>query len=305
MTPNRGTFAAHSVSRTIISSGERVEDGSGVIPARFFPDDCSWSELLVPEPVQPKPVSCSPAPHRGNDRGGLDTAVSTRCSSGLSSHNAQWSSMSRRNWQVLLPQERAYVSDAVPLRQAQFADARACARNALADLTGHDHADTVIGKGERGMPLFPHGIIGSLTHTTGFRAAVVTRTDTLKSVGLDAEVAKPLPDGVSNVVLTARDMQQITALQQHVHQHETDPQLFSAEDILETVVFSAKEALYKSWFPLSRVFLDFAQADIEVHHDGALTAFVHHDVDCGTIPRTIPGRWVVDSGYVVTSTWIT
>ncbi|MDO4914100.1 4'-phosphopantetheinyl transferase [Corynebacterium sp.] len=225
------------------------------------------------------------------------------------SRNAQWPSVSRRNWDALHPQERAYVSDAVPLRRAQFADARACARNAVTDLTGHDHADTVIGKGERGMPLFPRGVVGSLTHTTGFRAAVVARTDTLKSVGVDAEVAKPLPDGVPDAVLTPRDLQHIAVVQQHgrqhVQRHGRDPEFSSSENILETVVFSAKEALYKSWFPLALVFLDFAQADIELHHDGTLTAFVHHDVGYGAMPRTIPGRWMVDSGYVVTSTWIT
>lgn len=249
-----------------------------MISTGFFPDGCAWSELRVPEPTQP-------------------------------SRNADWPSVSRRNWDALHPQERAYVSDAVLLRRAQFADARACARNALTDLTGHDHADTVIGKGERGIPLFPRGTVGSLTHTTGFRAAVVARTDTLKSVGVDAEVAKPLPEGVSDAVLTARDMQHIDALQQHgqqhVRHHEGDLQLFPAEKILETVVFSAKEALYKSWFPLARVFLDFSQADIELHHDGTLTAFVQHDVACGAVPLTIPGRWMVGSGYVVTSTWVT
>ena len=249
-----------------------------MISTGFFPDGCAWSELRVPEPTQP-------------------------------SRNADWPSVSRRNWDALHPQERAYVSDAVLLRRAQFADARACARNALTDLTGHDHADTVIGKGERGMPLFPRGVGGSLTHTTGFRAAVVARTDTLKSVGVDAEVAKPLLDGVSDAVLTPRDLQHIDALHQHgqhhVRHHEGDLQLFPAEKILETVVFSAKEALYKSWFPLARVFLDFSQADIELHRDGTLTAFVHHDVASGVVPRTIPGRWMVGSGYVVTSTWIT
>ena len=249
-----------------------------MIPTGFFPDGCAWSELRVPDPTQ-------------------------------SSHNAQWPSVSRRSWDALHPQERAYVSDAVPLRRVQFADARACARNALTDLTGHGHADTVIGKGERGMPLFPRGTVGSLTHTTGFRAAVVARTDTLKSVGVDSEVAKPLPDGVSDAVLTPRDLQHIAAVQrhgqQHVQHHERDPKFSSAENILGTVVFSAKEALYKSWFPLARVFLDFGEADIELHHDGTLTAFVHHDVASGVVPRRIPGRWMVGSGYVVTSTWIT
>ncbi|WP_296105445.1 4'-phosphopantetheinyl transferase superfamily protein [uncultured Corynebacterium sp.] len=278
MTHDRDIVTGHSLRGETNYSDDSVEEDSRVIPHGFFPDGCAWADLCVHEPAQP-------------------------------SRNVQWPLISSRNWQALLPQERAYVSDAVPLRRAQFADARACARNALLTLTGHDYADTVIGKGERGMPLFPHGIVGSLTHTTGFRAAVVARTDTLKSVGVDAEVAKPLPDGVSDVVLIPRDRQRIAAVRHHGVQHvqhpPRDPQFSPAEKILETVVFSAKEALYKSWFPLARVFLDFAQADIELYHDGTLTAFVHHDAACGTVPRAIPGRWVVSSGYVVTSTWIT
>ena len=194
---------------------------------------------------------------------------------------------------------------AVAVRRAQFADTRACARKALSELTGCDHSSTGIVRGERGVPVFPEGVVGSLTHTTDFRAAVVADGTLFASVGLDVEVAQPLPSGVGEVVLTARDRDQVGVV---MGRCGTGSGLSCSDSdvnaLVGTVIFSAKESVYKSWFPVVGVFLDFSQAVIELRCDGSFVA--HIDSDVGVVPRlpTIEGRWAIVAGYVVTGTWV-
>ena len=101
----------------------------------------------------------------------------------------------------LHPLEQALVTHSVDKRKAEFGDARWCAHQALEAL-GRDSSKPIL-RGERGMPLWPSSVSGSLTHTDGFRAAVAAPRLLVHSMGLDAEPAEPLPDGVLGSI--ARD----------------------------------------------------------------------------------------------------
>ena len=50
--------------------------------------------------------------------------------------------------------------------------------------------------GAKREPLWPAGVVGSITHCDGYRAAAVARATDLATVGIDAEPHEPLPDGV-------------------------------------------------------------------------------------------------------------
>lgn len=93
------------------------------------------------------------------------------------------------NYQDLHPEERVVVSRAVDSRKGEFGDARWCAHQALKEL-GADSMQAVL-KGERGMPLWPEGYTGSLTHTDGLRMAVAAPTDSIRSMGIDASPRAP------------------------------------------------------------------------------------------------------------------
>ena len=71
---------------------------------------------------------------------------------------------------VLFPQEASALATAVEKRRREFATGRACARRALDDL---GIAPSAILPGERGAPQWPPGIVGSITHCAGYRAAAV------------------------------------------------------------------------------------------------------------------------------------
>lgn len=187
------------------------------------------------------------------------------------------------NYDGLDPLERTLVSQAVDVRKAEFGDARWCAHQALSELG----ATGPVLRGERGMPLFPDGFVGSITHTQGFRAAVAAPYSSVRSIGIDAEPADALPDGVVDAIARASEVPQMSKL---VAAGVTCP---------DRLLFCAKEATYKAWFPMTQRWLDFDQAEISLRADGTLISYI---LARPTPVPFIEGRWVIRDGYVIVST---
>ncbi|MFF6994717.1 4'-phosphopantetheinyl transferase [Streptomyces sp. NPDC008313] len=150
----------------------------------------------------------------------------------------------------LYPEEEALMARAVDKRRREFTAVRSCARRAMEKLGVP--AQPVL-PGERGAPRWPEGLGGSMTHCEGYCAAALVRLTDLASVGIDAEPHAPLPEGVlASVALPteADRLRRLAAGRPAVH--------------WDRLLFSAKEAVYKAWFPLTGKWLDFAEADIDV-----------------------------------------
>lgn len=191
------------------------------------------------------------------------------------------------NYDELHPLEKRLVSHSVDIRRAEFGDARWCAHRALRDI-GFDSPAPIL-KGERGMPLWPEGTTGSLTHTEGFRAAVVAPTHSIRSLGIDAEPAEPLPDQVLGSIARPGELAQIESLR--------EKGLVCADRLL----FCAKEATYKAWFPMTQRWLDFDEAEIDLRDDGT---FISYLLVRPTPVPFINGRWKVRDGYVIAATYV-
>jgi 4'-phosphopantetheinyl transferase EntD len=147
----------------------------------------------------------------------------------------------------LLPEEAKLVAKAVKKRRREFATGRACARRALRMLGWPDVAVLV---GQAREPVWPSGIVGSITHSVGYCAATVARAVELKSIGIDVEVNSPLPDGVEDLVCTQAELD---------HAARLPGQNWS------TVIFSAKESLYKAWYPITRKWLGHLDAELTLN----------------------------------------
>ncbi len=157
-------------------------------------------------------------------------------------------------------------------RQREHATVRACARSALAQL---GQRPTPILNDADGVPIWPAGVVGSLTHCRGYRAALVALGTDVVSVGVDAEPHEPLSPEVDGVVLRRDDMFDLPA-GWHAGR----------------IAFCAKEAAYKAWFPGTRQWLEFTDVVTHVRADGTFTA------RAGGLPP-LRGRWAVRRGYVV------
>ena len=69
----------------------------------------------------------------------------------------------------------------------------------------------------------------------------------------------------------------------------------------DRLLFSAKEAVYKAWFPLTRRWLDFEEADVTIDPDGRFTARVlaaDPSADGHDLSR-LTGRWLARDGLVL------
>ncbi|HVT67619.1 MAG TPA: 4'-phosphopantetheinyl transferase superfamily protein [Trebonia sp.] len=190
---------------------------------------------------------------------------------------------------ALFPEEEALVARAGEKRQRQFAAGRGCARQALAAL-GVPPAPLLRGGG--GAPRWPDGVVGSITHCAGYAAAAVARADSLRGVGVDAEPDLPLPALVFGAVTLPCERDMLAALA------AADPGVS-----WDRLLFSAKKAVYKAWFPLTRQWLGFPDARIAVHAGGMFSAVlrVPWPPEGGPPPAAFGGRWLARDGLIVTA----
>ncbi|GAB2706933.1 4'-phosphopantetheinyl transferase family protein [Kitasatospora kifunensis] len=189
----------------------------------------------------------------------------------------------------LFPAEEALISTSVATRQHEFRAVRLCARQALTKL-GVPVAPIL--PGLRGAPGWPTGIVGSMTHCRGYRAAALAHATQLLSIGIDAEPAEPLPEGVLEAIARPEELTRLRAL---TAQRPDVP--------WDRLLFSAKESVYKAWFPLAQVFLDFSEASLTFDTEGGFTAevLVPAPLVQGRRLTGFTGRWLVAQGLALTA----
>jgi 4'-phosphopantetheinyl transferase EntD len=183
----------------------------------------------------------------------------------------------------VVPQEQALVSRAVAKRRTEFTTTRALARQALARL---GQPAVAILRGERGAPLWPAGVVGSMTHCAGYRCAAVARDRDVRSLGIDAEPNEPLPDGVLETVGRSDERESLAVLA-----------LAAPGVAWDRLLFSAKESVYKAWFPMTGRWLDFIEATVTIDPDGVFRA----DLLVAAPVAGFTGRWLVRGGIVLTA----
>jgi len=149
----------------------------------------------------------------------------------------------------LYPEEQAVVSRAVEERRREFATVRTLARSCLARL-GEPPAPLL--PDAHRAPVWPAGFVGSMTHCDGYRAAAVACAADLASVGIDAEPHEALPDGLLDFVSIPAERGPLAEL------------AMRRPDVAwDRLLFSAKESVFKAWFPLTRRWLDFTECAVE------------------------------------------
>lgn len=191
---------------------------------------------------------------------------------------------------ALFPEERAALAQAVEARRREFTTTRACARAALAKL---GVAPVPIARGPNGVPQWPPGVVGSLTHCAGYRAAAVAWAADIITIGLDAEPDQSLPEGVLGAVSSADERAHLTILASGGPGPSWD-----------CLLFSAKESVYKAWYPLTRRWLGFEEAEVTISpSDGSFTArlLVPGPVLDGEDLTAFSGRWLARNGLILTA----
>jgi 4'-phosphopantetheinyl transferase EntD len=196
---------------------------------------------------------------------------------------------------VLFPQEEAVLSRAVDKRRREFRTVRHCARQALRKL---GLPPVAVLPGEHREPLWPPGVVGSMTHCSGYRAAALACSRDMLTIGIDAEPHQPLPPDVLGVIALAEEKARIS-------------ELTTAHGALhwDRILFCAKETVYKAWFPLMQRWLGFHDANLTITPnpmnptDGVFSAhlLVSGPPIAGQALTEFIGRWLVCEHLVITA----
>ncbi|MEP7050771.1 MAG: 4'-phosphopantetheinyl transferase superfamily protein [Pseudomonadota bacterium] len=154
----------------------------------------------------------------------------------------------------------ASLARAVPKRRIEYAAGRFCAQQALRACSPED-ASSVIGIGSHGEPLWPAGIVGAITHTREFAAAAVALKRDARAIGFDAERLTQLSADVLEYIAVPAEIPALAFTSG------------MTADAVASVVFSAKEALFKCLYPEVQRYFDFRDALIEaLDSNGTFTA---------------------------------
>jgi len=141
----------------------------------------------------------------------------------------------------LLPAEASMVAGASAKRQSDFVTGRYCARQALINLRNISPA---IMRGENKEPIWPDGVVGSISHSEKMVGAVVALKEHVAAIGLDIET-------IGRVNLDMWDLIFNKTEQDLIRNKQGDGIDWA------TLMFSLKESFYKLQYPLTGQFLDF------------------------------------------------
>jgi enterobactin synthetase component D len=189
---------------------------------------------------------------------------------------------------IIVPES---LARAVPKRRVEYCAGRYCAREALRACSP-TNADRTIGSGSHGEPLWPSGVVGAITHTHEFASAAVARSDQALAIGLDAERVTKLSAEVLEHIALPGEVPALARLAQ-----------MNAESVA-SLVFSAKETLFKCLYAEVGRYFDFRDAIVEAL-DAASGAFSVRLLVSLT-PRLVEGtsfagRFALGDGRVYTA----
>lgn len=143
----------------------------------------------------------------------------------------------------------AWLESAVPKRRCEFVAGRLAAREALrrAGAAG----DAWLAAGEDRAPVWPEGTVGSLTHTRGMAWALAAPAGVRRGIGCDLEA-----------VVAARSVPAVTRLVLREEERDAGPADLGFHEYL-TLVFGAKECLFKCLYPTVRRYFGFEAARVD------------------------------------------
>lgn len=185
----------------------------------------------------------------------------------------------------LFPSEREHVARCADRRAKEFAAGRLCARAGLAEL-GLKPVPLLPGRDR--APIWPSGIVGSITHTYGYCVAVVGLEAEFAAIGVDAECIGHVSPSLWRLTMRAEELTRLESLEEPARRQ------------MAAVIFSAKEAFYKCQHALTRRWLEFEDVTVAIADDAFEASVVEAAHPIHHLLSPWSGRFKVDETFVVT-----
>lgn len=150
---------------------------------------------------------------------------------------------------ALLPEEEPALARAVTKRKLEFTSGRVAARRAMREL---NLPPDPIPMADDRSPVWPAGIVGSITHCNDICIAVVARSNSRHSIGIDIEANTPLDPALEQIVCVSSERAWL------------DTQPIERRAYLAKEIFCAKESIYKALYPLTRQIIGFDALEVEL-----------------------------------------
>lgn len=179
-----------------------------------------------------------------------------------------------------------------PERRREFLAGRRCAHAAIARCAP-EHAAARIAIADGRGPVWPEGLVGAITHTGTRASAVVARSRDVRGLGLDLE-RRMTPEEAREVLPVVATPGEIGLVRDALAIDRT---------AAVTLVFSAKESVYKCLFPLVRRFFDYREADVVSVDRERRSCTVRVGLDLGAGVRAgeaLEVKFAIDASHIET-----
>jgi len=176
------------------------------------------------------------------------------------------------NMKSILPEALVNTSKA---RQVSYLAGRGCALSAL-KIAG-DVPRSTLGRTSKGLPDWPQGFVGSISHAmverNGVAIAVVARSNEHQSIAIDCEPVFSIDHSNELAPLTAS-----------VNEQRLGERLEISRELWLTMVYSLKETLFKLLYAHVNCFMPFEAAEILSFDVATQQACLMLTVDWGDLP---------------------
>lgn len=148
-------------------------------------------------------------------------------------------------------------------RKQEFQRGRVCAAEALNSLGEYNHY--IVEVEDDRSPIWPRGVVGSISHCKKYSCSVAASSAELTAVGIDLESTVRVQDKLARMIQFDSDIQ-------------SDSRLSSTE--LLSLIFSAKESLYKALYPQVKCYFGFEDAALTEVTESNFSIKLINDLSC-------------------------
>jgi 4'-phosphopantetheinyl transferase EntD len=184
--------------------------------------------------------------------------------------------------------EEAAIERAVSRRRWTFTAGRHCARRALTRL-GYPRQPIPVG--QDGVPSWPSGVTGSISHTDRsepIAAALIASSDRYTTLGIDVEGR-----GATGCL----DIGRIATHSEYRCQPTGMDQVAFTDSL-----FTIKEASYKAFYPILGRYLDFLDVEVTLQETSFRATLLNPK--SGDFLQSVCGNWTVTSELTVAAAWV-